>query len=455
MWLESLCSGEATSGAKSGVADAQNASRHRLLPATRKLADVGRDVGVAVTAGLVDVSCSQKRISSMKPVSLVEDVRLAPTSPLAARPLLLCFSHLRWDFVFQRPQHIMTRAAADYDVIYIEEPRDADDGQPNWQIARSGSVTVATPLLPPGGSHDDRVIGQARLVETLLKGRTPDVLWYYTPMALEFSDDIPAAVMVYDNMDELALFHGADSRIRQLEARLLARADVVFTGGHSLYVAKRHLHDNIHPVPSSVDVAHFRLNAAAPIADPADQVDIAHPRVGFFGVIDERMDMALVDALAMLCPETQFVMVGPTVKIDPASRPQRDNIHWLGGKTYDQLPSYLHHWDCGFMPFALNDATRFISPTKTPEFLAAGLGVVSTAIPDVENPYGDLGLVGIADDAAAFAAALPAAIAAGADPLWQVRVRRQLTKSSWDSTWAFIQSEIDAVTTPIQEARNA
>ena len=349
----------------------------------------------------------------------------------------------------------MTRAAADYDVIYIEESRDADAGQPAWRIDMSGRVTVATPLLPPGGSHAERVAAQSGLIAALLKGRVPAILWYYTPMALEFSDDIAAAVMVYDNMDELALFHGADTSIRQLEARLMARADVVFTGGHSLYVAKRHLHDNIHAVPSSVDVAHFRRNAASPIADPADQAGIAHPRVGFFGVIDERMDMVLVDALATLCPDTQFVMVGPTVKIDPESRPQHANVHWLGGKNYDQLPSYLHNWDCGFMPFALNDATRFISPTKTPEFLAAGLGVVSTAIPDVERPYGDLGLVGIADDAAAFAAALPTAIAAGRDPVWQVRVRRQLTTSSWDSTWAFIQSEIDAINTPVQEARNA
>lgn len=391
----------------------------------------------------------------MTPVSLVEDGRSMPASPAVGRPLLLCFSHLRWDFVFQRPQHIMTRAAADYDVIYIEEPKDAVDGQVAWQTVKSGAVTVATPLLLPGGNHAARVAAQAQLVETLLHGRIPAIVWYYTPMALEFSDDIAGSVTVYDNMDELALFHGADSRIRQLEARLMARSDVVFTGGHSLYVAKRHLHANIHPVPSSVDVVHFRRKAAAPHADPVDQAGIAHPRVGFFGVIDERMDMELVGELAALSPETQFIMVGPTVKIDPASRPQRANIHWLGGKSYDQLPSYLHHWDCGFMPFAINDATRFISPTKTPEFLAAGLGVVSTAIPDVENPYGDMGLVGIADNAAGFAAALPSAMAAGRDLVWQMRVGRQLNKSSWDSTWAFIQSEIDAINTPVQEARNA
>lgn len=394
----------------------------------------------------------------MKLVPLVGDVVgdvLFEHSPQPAlRPLLLCFSHLRWNFVFQRPQHVMTRAAAEYEVIYVEEPVDAA-GPASWEITTDSGVTIATPHLPAGGSHAARVALQKALVATLLQGRVPDVAWYYTPLALEFSDTLGAGTVVYDNMDELALFHGADSRIRTEEARLLARADVVFTGGQSLYAAKRHLHANIHAAPSSVDVAHFSRKFAAPLADPADQAGIAHPRVGFFGVIDERMDTALVAALAARCPDTQFVMVGPTVKIDPASRPQAANLHWLGGKRYDELPSYMHHWDCGFMPFAINEATRFISPTKTPEFLAAGLGVVSTAIPDVQNPYGDLALVGIADDAAGFALALVDAIDAATDPFWQRRVERQLKSSSWDSTWAFMQGQIDAVSTPVLESIDA
>lgn len=369
------------------------------------------------------------------------------------RPLLLCFSHLRWNFVFQRPQHLMTRAAVDHEVIYIEEPQDGDSA--GWKIARDRGITIATPILPAGGSHATRVAAQAALLDDLLDTRMPDIAWYYTPMALEISDTLVPTVTVYDNMDELALFHGADSRIRQLEARLMARTDVVFTGGHSLYQAKRHLHDNIHGVPSSIDRQHFAPNPAAPLADPADQAEIAHPRVGFFGVIDERMDLGLVGALADRCPDTQFIMVGPVVKIDPASRPQRPNLHWLGGKAYADLPAYLQHWGCGFMPFALNDSTRFISPTKTPEFLSAGLGVVSTAITDVQHPYGDLGLVGIATDADGFALAIDAAILAAADPGWQRRVQRQLDSGSWNSTWAFMRGEIAAITTPALEIAHA
>jgi hypothetical protein len=350
----------------------------------------------------------------------------------------------------------MTRAAADHDVVYVEEPVDTAPGAaPGWQITQNSGVTIATPQLPPGGSHDQRVAAQARLLGELLDTRRPDIAWYYTPMALEFSDMLAPGVTVYDNMDELALFHGADSRIRKLETQLLAQADVVFTGGHSLFHAKRHLHDNIHGVPSSIDRAHFAPVPGKPLADPADQAHIPHPRVGFFGVIDERMDMALVGTLADRCPNMQFVMVGPVVKIDPASRPQRPNLHWLGGKAYAELPAYLHNWDCGFMPFAINDSTRFISPTKTPEFLSACLGVVSTPITDVQQPYGDLGLVGIASDAAGFAAAIETAMATAADPGWQRRVGRQLNQGSWDSTWAFMQSEIEAVTTPVRESAHA
>lgn len=391
----------------------------------------------------------------MKLVPVVGDVVFEHGLASAPRPLLVCFSHLRWNFVFQRPQHLMTRAAACFEVIYIEEPVDAAESASSWVISTDCGVTIATPRLPAGGSHAERVALQARLVTELLQGRIPDVAWYYTPLALEFSDMLCAGRIVYDNMDELALFHGADNRIRVEEARLMAWADVVFTGGQSLYAAKRHLHDNIHPVPSSVDVAHFSRGPAVPLADPADQAGIAHPRVGFFGVIDERMDMALVRDIAERCPNMQFVMVGPTVKIDPASRPMAANIHWLGGKRYDQLPSYMHHWDCGFMPFAINEATRFISPTKTPEFLAAGLGVVSTAIADVQNPYGELELVGIADDASGFALAFVDAIDAASDPFWQRRVERQLKSSSWDSTWAFMQSQITAVSAPALESIDA
>jgi UDP-galactopyranose mutase len=362
------------------------------------------------------------------------------------RPLLLCLSHLRWAFVFQRPQHLLTRAAQGHDVLYVEEPLFEAGATPRLDIADSDGVRVVTPRLPEGLNDVDRDAALQRLLDTLLTqlgGQGPDILWYYTPMALAFSRHLDAAVTVYDNMDELSLFHGADSRIAQLETELMERADLVFTGGQSLFEAKRDRHPNIHPVPSSVDVAHFRPTPGVPSAEPQDLAPIRGPRVGFFGVIDERMDLDLLEAVARLRPDLSFVMIGPVAKIDPAALPRPANIHWLGARAYAELPAYLHHWDVGLMPFARNESTRFISPTKTPEFLAAGLPVVSTPIRDVVEPYGTLGLVEIAATPAEVAAAIDRAMAAPISPGWRDRVARQLARGSWDRTWAFMAARIE------------
>ena len=176
---------------------------------------------------------------------------------------------------------------------------------------------------------------------------------------------------------------------------MLARADLVFTGGQSLYEAKRGQHPRVFAFPSSVDAAHF-ARARRATDDPADQAAIPHPRLGFFGVIDERMDLDLLAAIADARPDWHLVIIGPVVKVDPASYRERANIHYLGKKDYQELPGYLAGWDVALLPFAINESTRFISPTKTPEYLAAGKPVVSTPIRDVVRPYGMRGLVHIA-----------------------------------------------------------
>jgi len=255
-------------------------------------------------------------------------------------------------------------------------------------------------------------------------------------MALAFTQHIKPRAVVYDCMDELSLFHGAPPVLKEREALLLKQADVVFAGGHSLYEYKRShsQHRNIHPFPSSVDVSHFG-QARAALADPADQAEIPHPRVGFFGVIDERTDLALLAELADLRPELQLVMVGPVVKISPDALPRRANLHWLGGKSYQELPAYLAGWGGAMLPFARNDATRFISPTKTPEYLAAGKPVVSTSITDVIRPYGREGLAWIADTAGEFAAAIDEALRS--DPISRIaHADAFLASMSWDRTWS-------------------
>jgi glycosyltransferase involved in cell wall biosynthesis len=360
---------------------------------------------------------------------------------------VLCFSHLRWNFVFQRPQHLLSRCARDHRVFFVEEPVfDAAHRAPAIAVTSTDcGVHVVVPLLPEE-ARENAPRHLRRLLDGMMAEHRvrPQVLWYYTPMAMQFSDHINAPVVVYDCMDELSGFAGAPPGLLDAERALLARADLVFTGGRSLYEAKKHRHRNIHPFPSSVDVQHFGRARRLTTAEPDDQAEIPHPRIGFFGVLDERFDSELIREAAQLRPDWHFALVGPTVKIDPASLPHASNIHYLGQKGYADLPSYLAGWDVAMLPFARNEATRFISPTKTPEYLAGGKPVVSTSITDVVHPYGDLGLARIADTPEAFVAAVSACLAEDqADRLR--RADRLLRTMSWDTTWAAMAEHIRAL----------
>jgi UDP-galactopyranose mutase len=357
---------------------------------------------------------------------------------------LICLSHLRWNFVFQRPQHLMTRFARDRRVFFFEEPLfDADVS--HLETTRDHNVYVCVPhlpkaLTPPGVAHELR-----RLLNELFATSNLDrpILWYYTPMALTFTRDVPSSAIVFDCMDELSAFRGAPPDLVALEAELLRRADLVFTGGQSLFEAKRERHRRVFAFPSSVDVAHF-ARAREIEQDPADQAAVPRPRLGFFGVIDERMDLDLIRAVAGLRPAWHFVMLGPCVKIDPATLPRLGNVHYLGMKRYDELPAYLAGWDVALLPFARNESTRFISPTKTPEYLAAGCPVVSTSVRDVVRPYGELALVSIADTPEEFVAAVERLLMTPVDD-WSERVDRFLAEMSWDRTWSEMAHLIDGV----------
>jgi UDP-galactopyranose mutase len=372
------------------------------------------------------------------------------TPPIAAdsgAPDLVCLSHLRWDFVYQRPQHLLSRCAEGRRAFFFEEPV-YDDGPLRLEVKERGRVRVVVPHLPEGLTSDvAREAAQRSMVERLLAdyGVKDYVLWYYTPMALQFTRHLRPRAVVYDCMDELTAFQGASPLLRGLESELMSRADLVFTGGQSLYEAKRDRHPRVYAFPSSIDAAHF--GAAREITEePADQTSISHPRLGFFGVMDERLDIELLDEVARMRPEWQLVMIGPVVKIDPASLPRRDNIHYLGMKAYEELPAYLSGWDVALLPFARNESTRFISPTKTPEYLAAGRPVVSTSIRDVVRPYGQEGYVRIADTAEEFVAACEAALAEDANARHE-RVDPLLARTSWDATWASMSALIDGAVT--------
>ena len=359
---------------------------------------------------------------------------------------LICFSHLRWNFVRQRPNHLMARAAKDRRVYYVEEPMPTDGSFAHLERRTEAGVTIVTPHLPASLETGDAQEVLAALMTDLVgtdEIRRP-TLWYYTPMALPWSRHLGADVTVFDSMDDLTGFRGAPDGLGALEDELLARADIVFCGGASLHARMAHRHPNSHCFPSSVDLDHFR-RARSSETEPSDQSAIAHPRIGYAGVIDERINLDLIAGVAARRPDWQLVLVGPIAKIAPEDVPVAPNIHQLGMKTYAELPDYLAGWDIGWMPFAHNDATRFISPTKTPEYLAAGLPVVSTSIHDVVEAYGSAGLVTIADSLDDTIAAIDAALDGAVPDV--AHVDQVLARASWDSTWRAMDAIVRDLTT--------
>ncbi|MBC8119398.1 MAG: glycosyltransferase [Burkholderiaceae bacterium] len=394
---------------------------------------------------------------------------------------LLVFSHLRWDFVYQRPQHLLSRLAKHYRVLFFEEPVRGNQTPFLQRIAPCANVEVLRPhtTIDAPGFHDDQLVELRPLIAEYLQDFSIDdyLVWFYTPMALPLLAELSPRAVIYDCMDELSAFKNAPRQMVQRESALIKRAHLVLTGGPSLYERKRDLHDNVFCFPSAVDAQHFARHAnssngkaaggSAPLtrlaatARAAAQAvhdvgamnaeaerlhgTIAQPRLGFYGVIDERFDLALLSAVADGAPDWQFVMVGPVVKIDQAALPRKDNIHWLGQQSYEVLPALVAQWDVCLMPFALNESTRFISPTKTLEYMAAEKPIVSTAIHDVVSLYGES--VAIAATADEFIAACGRALSesSGARQRRIEHMRTHVAQCSWDVTARKIRDEIEAV----------
>ncbi len=362
---------------------------------------------------------------------------------------LVCLSHLRWDFVYQRPQHLFSRFARRNRVYFFEEPIFVD-GETRLEInPREDNLFVVVPHI----SHHDRetkniVEVQREMLDGMFASQTIEnfVLWFYTPMAMDFAAHLEPLVTIFDCMDELSAFKFAPPELIENERLLLEKADLVFTGGQSLYEAKQGKHERVFAFPSSIDAAHFR-QARSIKQEPEDQQSIARPRLGYCGVIDERIDVRLLGEAADLRPDWQFVMIGPVVKISDEDLPRRENIHYLGGKNYQELPAYLSGWDVALMPFALNDSTKYISPTKTPEYLAAGKPVVSTPIRDVVRPYGELELVHIAETAEEFVAACESALQGNPEERMK-KGDEFLSQISWDKTWKQMSELIDEAIAP-------
>lgn len=359
---------------------------------------------------------------------------------------LLCFSHLRWDFVYQRPQHLMTRFSKLSAVYFLEEPIFSSTDTPYLTFSqRMGNLWVCVPHLPANLEQADINRHLRELIKIFFVNKNLEdfTFWYYTPMALKFSAHLKPGLTVYDCMDELSAFKFAPDELKQLEKQLFERADLVFTGGQSLYESKRLQHPNTYCFPSSIDKEHF-AQARTKNREPLDQAQCPGPKIGFYGVIDERFDIELIRGIANARPDWTLVLIGPVVKIDPEALPRNANIKYLGARRYEELPHYLSGWDVAIIAFQLNESTRYISPTKTPEYLSGGKPVVSTPIRDVVNPYGHNNLVSIASDWQEFVAAIEALLQVPDRAQWLLEVDSFLEKDSWDNTCADMETAMRA-----------
>lgn len=310
---------------------------------------------------------------------------------------LIVHCHLRWDFVWQRPQQIFSRLAESHPVLFIEDPVIAD-GEARLDITGPHpNVARLVPVLPPSCAHSVDaqcdatlpLIRQALRDHPLLAGRFEDaVQWFYSPMTAPcFLGRFGGQGVVYDCMDELANFRFAPPDITERERFVLSKADVVFTGGHQLFESKSKHHHNVHFYGCGVDVDHYGTARLDETQVPASVALLPRPVFGYFGVIDERLDYGLLTTLAECFPEASIVMAGPFAKVERTELPDRPNIHWLGQQSYSDLPALVKGFDVCLMPFALNEATKYINPTKTLEYMAAGKPIVSTAIADVVRNF--------------------------------------------------------------------
>jgi protoporphyrinogen oxidase/glycosyltransferase involved in cell wall biosynthesis len=348
---------------------------------------------------------------------------------------LIVLSHLRWDFVYQRPQHLLSRLAEHYKILFFEEPKFHEREHLAVMSTPHPNVMVCRPHTPvkAAGFHDDQLPYLRPLLRQLVSDHKSHIAWFYTPMALPLLAELDPSLIVYDCMDELSAFKNAPKQLLQRENALFKVADIVFTGGPGLFRAKRERHPHVHCFPSSVDIAHFS-QALDRTAGDALYPGMPRPRLGYYGVIDERVDLGLIAELADAHPEWQIVLVGPIVKINVADVPKRSNIHYLGQQSYESLPKFLASWDLCLLPFALNESTRFISPTKTLEYMVAELPVISTHIADVVELYGKA--VSIASSRAEFISACEQALDEKPD---EKKNRVEITGSivsanSWTST---------------------
>lgn len=376
-------------------------------------------------------------------------------NPLSASSPIIVHCHLRWDGVWQRPQQILSRMARTRRIVFIEEPIFAPDRQPHLVVREANGVTVVQPHVPPQEEHLPRVsAANQRAIRGLLapylreQGLTMAIRWHYAPMATYLGDLAQDELVIYDCMDELSAFKGAPAELVDRERELMSQAAVMFTGGLSMWQNKSRDHDNCHRFDSGVDVAHFQTATDPETQIPDDARDLPHPVLGYYGVIDERMDYDAIRALSEAFPDGTILLIGPITKVDPAELPRADNIVYLGQRGYDDLPRYLKAFDVALVPFADNPATRFLSPTKTLEYFAGLRPVVSSPVRDVVENYADI--VRIARSPKEYVAAVLAALTEDNT----TRAKMGLSKAQ-EKTWDAIVEQMEALMADAEASRGA
>lgn len=350
---------------------------------------------------------------------------------------LLCFAPIKWESVFQRPQHLMSYAAKKWRVFYIQEPEfERETTEPEMdvkELKKYKNLYVVSPKLPTALSKNDTEKAMLNLLNRLCYEHSIQNygIWYYTPVSNHYTTDLYPRVVVYDCITPIRTTQPA---LTDIENELISQSDLVFTNGKTLFEAKRDWHPQVYNFPSSIDKEHF-MQARLELPEPADMEEILYPRLGLYGAIDECFDVELLRALSARRPDWQFVLIGPVVGIDEGALPKAENIHFLGERSYQELPSYISGWNAALMLVSTEKASQTHIPTRTPEYLAAFKPIVSTPVPDIFSPYEEMGLVNTASNVFEFETAIEEALSYDKRKEWKKTIDDFLKTHSWDVTW--------------------
>ncbi len=356
---------------------------------------------------------------------------------------IVCFSDISWNVKFQRPHQLFSQAKRINIIIFIEKPLLQRSGKPNHFISRvSDNILILTPVITdedPESTIHETV--EQLLTEKLKSHNTTEyICWYYSPKAINYSQKLTPKLIIFDCMDECCGYEGADTEVNESEKKLLEVTDLVFTGGRSLCNAKKLLHKNVHLFPDSIDYERFNGNTKQ-----AKKNIIKKPaaKIGYFGVIDERLDLNLLDKIAANKPKWKFEIAGPIVENMHGKLPERKNITFTGDIRDEEIPSIIGEWDAAILPYSKNNSTENTAPSRLLVYFAANKNIVSTSINDIVHYFGENGMVRIADEPDDFVKALEAAIKYKPEAEWQKKVDSIIRKTTWEKTWNGMSKKIN------------